>query len=900
MISAARRPTPGDAPGGARQRLRRAGLPLGGDARIRSGSCASGGRPAGRLARRRSGADNPAAFRLLVFALLIALVLVLAHGGVGRLAHRARRAAVPDDGAPRAGRATRRDAAWYLREADRAAADGRIAEALQLAFVALALDARRRRACSGTTRARHPAECAREARLAREDRERLRALVRALYAHVFGGRPCARGRLPALARRPSPGPGMHPRAELGARHRARARARGGRRRGRRPPRPRDRRRPAALDLPGRARWARAGYAEALGRLGVRVEPFRRPTAALDTDRAGRAPSSRCSARAAPLDAATRARRSRHSTPISCSRVRGRRGDALSGLRRAAAMAGLPADRSARRAEARPFPRARAVLARRDARPSAVDPSEPTTGARVTCTAPAARTVDTLLRTIGGRPVALRAALRTTAHGHARGRRRAVRQPRAARDRGRPVRARAGRAAVRPHDRGRVPPRLRRVAHAERRDLRLDAPLALGLGRAAARGRRCARAARRRHPVRPGPAGIERRRRSPLEHVRALATALAAARGHDVAVRPHGAGAPAPALARGPGRPRRELDAWLDELGGAVRTPRGREALDTLAHVTAPPRERGRRAAGGRRRGNALGGAHADMTAEPMPLEPDEADRARGGGAHAWSRRSSAWCWASRPRCARRWPRSSRAATCCSRACPAPPRRCWCGRSAWRSASSSAASSSRPDLMPSDITGVSLLTAPGTFSFRPGTDLRRPRAGRRDQPRAGQDPGRAARGDAGAARDRGRHVPRAARGLHRLRDAEPDRVRGHLSAARGGARPLPGEGARRVSRGAGRSRGSSSRVLGGFEADLPPSYGIERVADGAGLARLRDAVRRVRVEPSLVAYITAIVRATRDARRCSRWARRPAAAWRCSRWPRRRRCSTGGRTSCRTT
>ncbi len=54
------------------------------------------------------------------------------------------------------------------------------------------------------------------------------------------------------------------------------------------------------------------------------------------------------------------------------------------------------------------------------------------------------------------------------------------------------------------------------------------------------------------------------------------------------------------------------------------------------------------------------------------------------------------------------------------------------------------------------------------------------------------------------------------------------------------------------------------MLGGFEADLPPSYGIQRVADGADLARLRDAVRRVRVEPSLVAYITAIVRATRAA------------------------------------
>ena len=60
------------------------------------------------------------------------------------------------------------------------------------------------------------------------------------------------------------------------------------------------------------------------------------------------------------------------------------------------------------------------------------------------------------------------------------------------------------------------------------------------------------------------------------------------------------------------------------------------------------------------------------------------------------------------------------------------------------------------------------------------------------------------------------------------------------------------------------QGILSRVLGGFEADAPPSYGIGRVTDGAGLARLRAAVRRVRVDPMLVAYISAIVRATRTA------------------------------------
>ena len=60
------------------------------------------------------------------------------------------------------------------------------------------------------------------------------------------------------------------------------------------------------------------------------------------------------------------------------------------------------------------------------------------------------------------------------------------------------------------------------------------------------------------------------------------------------------------------------------------------------------------------------------------------------------------------------------------------------------------------------------------------------------------------------------------------------------------------------------QGILQRVLEGFEADLPASYGIARVADGATLAGLRSACRRVRVEPSLVQYVVAAVRATRSA------------------------------------
>ena len=64
------------------------------------------------------------------------------------------------------------------------------------------------------------------------------------------------------------------------------------------------------------------------------------------------------------------------------------------------------------------------------------------------------------------------------------------------------------------------------------------------------------------------------------------------------------------------------------------------------------------------------------------------------------------------------------------------------------------------------------------------------ARRRDQPRAAEDAGRAARGDGGAPGDDRRRDAPARAPVHRDRDAEPDRVRGHLPAAGGAARPLP--------------------------------------------------------------------------------------------------------------
>ena len=60
------------------------------------------------------------------------------------------------------------------------------------------------------------------------------------------------------------------------------------------------------------------------------------------------------------------------------------------------------------------------------------------------------------------------------------------------------------------------------------------------------------------------------------------------------------------------------------------------------------------------------------------------------------------------------------------------------------------------------------------------------------------------------------------------------------------------------------QGILNRYLEGFEADIPETYGVDPVVDAEGVERLRRAVESVRVEQSITAYITAIVRATREA------------------------------------
>jgi MoxR-like ATPase len=167
----------------------------------------------------------------------------------------------------------------------------------------------------------------------------------------------------------------------------------------------------------------------------------------------------------------------------------------------------------------------------------------------------------------------------------------------------------------------------------------------------------------------------------------------------------------------------------------------------------------------------------------------------------------------------------------------------------------------PDLMPSDITGVNLLTGQGTFSFRPGPifgDLvlgdeinRAPAKTQAALLEAMQERSVTVDGTShplsGAFTVFATQNPIEFEGTYPLPEAELDRflvkvVLGYPDA----------ETEQQV----------LHRVLDGFEADDPGSYGIAAPTGGTALAGLRHAARQVRVEASLVQYVTAIVRATR--------------------------------------
>ena len=168
----------------------------------------------------------------------------------------------------------------------------------------------------------------------------------------------------------------------------------------------------------------------------------------------------------------------------------------------------------------------------------------------------------------------------------------------------------------------------------------------------------------------------------------------------------------------------------------------------------------------------------------------------------------------------------------------------------------------PDLMPSDITGVNLLGSSGGFTFRPGpvfADLilgdeinRAPAKTQAALLEAMQERTVTVDGTlhplSGFFTVFATQNPIEFEGTYPLPEAELDRFM--LKTLLGYPDP-------------GTEQGVLQRVLGGFDAAEPETFGVSQVLDGPGLAALRLAAQAVTVEERLVGYITALVRATRE-------------------------------------
>ena len=167
----------------------------------------------------------------------------------------------------------------------------------------------------------------------------------------------------------------------------------------------------------------------------------------------------------------------------------------------------------------------------------------------------------------------------------------------------------------------------------------------------------------------------------------------------------------------------------------------------------------------------------------------------------------------------------------------------------------------PDLMPADITGISVLTGSHEFVFRPGpvfADLvladeinRAPAKTQAALLEAMQE--RTVTAD-GISHPLPRTFtvfatqnPIEFEGTYPLPEAELDRFLLKVSF------DYPA---------ADVETGILQRYLDGFEADAPATYGVDQVATEATLVALQARARVVRVEPALLGYITSIVRGTR--------------------------------------
>jgi MoxR-like ATPase len=169
----------------------------------------------------------------------------------------------------------------------------------------------------------------------------------------------------------------------------------------------------------------------------------------------------------------------------------------------------------------------------------------------------------------------------------------------------------------------------------------------------------------------------------------------------------------------------------------------------------------------------------------------------------------------------------------------------------------------PDLMPADITGITLLTGAQQFSFRPGPVF----ADLVLADEINRAPAKTQAALLEAMQERtvtvdGQSHPLSAtftvfatqnpiefEGTYPLPEAELDRFMAKVQIGYPSAQV---------------EQGILTRYVEGFEADRTDTYGVSPVMNADGLERVRQAVDGVRVEPRITAYITAIIRSTREA------------------------------------
>ncbi len=171
----------------------------------------------------------------------------------------------------------------------------------------------------------------------------------------------------------------------------------------------------------------------------------------------------------------------------------------------------------------------------------------------------------------------------------------------------------------------------------------------------------------------------------------------------------------------------------------------------------------------------------------------------------------------------------------------------------------------PDLMPGDVTGSLIYDArTAEFSFRAGpvfTNLLLADEINRTPPKT--QASLAAGGHGGADRVRRRRVPPAAGPVCGVRDPEPDRIRGHLPAARGAAGPFPAQADRAAAQPGRRNPGRAGAQRRLRPAGPAAAAGVQQVAGADDLAAAREAVRKVQIADPVLGYVVDICRQTRS-------------------------------------